>query len=51
LGETFSVYEKAFEDYGIDNVSDLSVLVDEDWKALEVKPFHRKKMMIALNKL
>ena len=40
----YRLYFERFKEYGIDFVSDISILDKEDWDTLNVKPFHKKKM-------
>ena len=41
------MYAKGFSEYGINSLADTLLLTEEDWKELDVKPFHAKKLMAA----
>jgi hypothetical protein len=43
-GLNLSQYEVAMSSYGVEDASDVAALCDEDYDAIVVKPFHRKKM-------
>jgi len=42
-------YAPAFKDFGIDALTDVKMLDDNDWVSLGVKPLHKKKILMYCN--
>lgn len=38
-------YFDVFRDYGVENVEDIGIMIDADFTACGVKPFHRRKLL------